>query len=82
MMLGMPEHVELAHQVFTPSPAEISYWLDLDRLATEAAADPSAGPITYGDPNDGEGHIVHGAHVASARAGLRWARDLGLLPPD
>jgi len=79
MMLGMREHVELAHEVFTPTPAEIAYWSDLDRLATEAAADPDAGPITYGDPNDGEGHVVHGAHVASARQNLAWARDLGLL---
>lgn len=80
MMLGMREHVALAHEVFTPSAAEISYWSDLDRLAIEAAADPDAGPITYGDPNDGEGHIVHGAHIASARKNLAWARDLGLVP--
>jgi citrate lyase subunit beta/citryl-CoA lyase len=79
MMLGMREHVALAHEVFTPTAAEIAYWSDLDRLATEAAADPDAGPITYGDANDGEGHIVHGAHVASARKNLAWARDLGLL---
>ncbi len=79
MMLGMREHVALAHEIFTPTAAEIAYWSDLDRLATEAAADPDAGPITYGDPNDGEGHIVHGAHVASARKNLAWARDLGLL---
>jgi len=79
MMLGAREHVELAHQVFTPTAAEVAYWSDLDRLATEAAADPDAGPITYGDPNDGEGHVVHGAHVASARQNLEWARALGLV---
>jgi citrate lyase subunit beta/citryl-CoA lyase len=79
MMLGMREHVALAHEIFTPTAAEIAYWSDLDRLATEAEADPDAGPITYGDPNDGEGHIVHGAHVASARKNLAWARDLGLV---
>ena len=81
MMLGMAEHVELAHRVFTPTADEIAYWSDLDRLAAEAAADPASGPITYGDPNDGEGHIVHGAHVASARKGLQWARELGVAPP-
>jgi citrate lyase subunit beta/citryl-CoA lyase len=79
MMLGMREHVELAHRVFTPSAEEIAYWSDLDRLATEAAADPGSGPITYGDPNDGEGHVVHGAHIGSARKNLVWARELGLL---
>ena len=79
MMLGMREHVAVAHEVFTPSASEIGYWSDLDRLATAAAADPGAGPITYGDPNDGEGHVVHGAHVASARKNLAWARDLGLV---
>jgi citrate lyase subunit beta/citryl-CoA lyase len=79
MMLAMREHVALAHEVFTPSADEIAYWSALDRLATEAAGDPDAGPITYGDPNDGEGHVVHGAHVASARKNLAWARDLGLV---
>ena len=80
MMLGAREHVELAHRVFTPSADEIAYWSDLDRLATAAAADPDAGPVTYGDANDGEGHVVHGAHVESARTNLAWARDLGLVP--
>ena len=80
MMLGMREHVELAHEIFTPSANDIAYWQDLDRLATAAAADPDAGPITYGEANDGEGHVVHGAHVASARKNLAWARDLGLVP--
>ena len=68
------------HEVFTPTAEEIAYWPDLDRLATDAAADPDAGPITYGDANDGEGHVVHVAHVGSARKNLAWARDLGLVP--
>ena len=44
MMLGMREHVALAHEIFTPTAAEIAYWSDLDRLATEAAADPAQNP--------------------------------------
>jgi citrate lyase subunit beta/citryl-CoA lyase len=80
MMLNTAEHVPLVHEVFSPTAAEIAYWAELDRLATEAAADPGAGPILYGDANDGEGHVVHGAHVASARRNLEWARDLGLAP--
>jgi citrate lyase subunit beta/citryl-CoA lyase len=78
MMLNVAEHVELVHEVFSPTADEVRYWTDLDRLATAAAADPGAGPITYGDPNQGEGHVVHGAHIASARKNLAWARALGL----
>lgn len=76
MMLGSPEHVAVVNEIFSPTASEISYWQDLDRLATEAEA---AGPIIYGDPNKGEGHVVHLAHVGSARQNLAWARDLGLL---
>jgi citrate lyase subunit beta / citryl-CoA lyase len=77
MMLGDPVHVPVVHEVFTPTADEISYWQDLDRLAREAEG--HGGPITYGDPNQGEGHVVHIAHVGSARLNLEWARDLGLL---
>ena len=79
MMLGSAAHVPLVNEIFSPTPDEISYWKDLDRLAAEAetrAGDP--GPIIYGDPNRGEGHVVHMAHVGSARQNLAWARDLGL----
>lgn len=77
MMLGHPDHVALVNEVFSPTPAEIAYWSDLDRLAAEAT--DGAGPITYGDPSQGEGHVVHLAHVESARLNLDWARDLGLI---
>jgi citrate lyase subunit beta / citryl-CoA lyase len=78
MMLGDPVYVPLVHEVFSPTAAELAYWQDLDRLATEAERNGS-GPIVYGDPNQGEGHVVHIAHVGSARKNLAWARDLGLL---
>ena len=78
MMLGSPAHVPVVNRIFSPTASEISYWQDLDRLATEAEADGS-GPIIYGDPNQGEGHVVHLAHVGSARHNLVWARDLGLI---
>jgi citrate lyase subunit beta / citryl-CoA lyase len=78
MMLGDPGHIPLVHEVFTPSAAEISYWQDLDRLARDAEAS-GKGPITYGDPGQGEGHVVHIAHVGSARLNLQWARDLGVV---
>jgi len=77
MMLGDPVHVPLVNEMFTPSAAEVAYWKDLDRLATEAEA-TGGGPIIYGDPNQGEGHVVHIAHVGSARKNLEWARGLGM----
>ncbi len=79
MMLGDPVHIPIVHEVFTPTASEIAYWQDLDRLAREAEAS-GAGPITYGDPGQGEGHVVHIAHVGSARLNLQWARDLGVVP--
>jgi citrate lyase subunit beta/citryl-CoA lyase len=78
MMLGHPSLVPVVHEVFTPTADEISYWQDLDRLAREAE-EAGTGPIVYGDPNQGEGHVVHIAHVGSARMNLEWARRLGLV---
>lgn len=77
MMIGDPSLIEIAHEVFTPSEDEIAYWSDLDRLASEAEVHDT-GPITYGDANQGEGHVVHIAHVGSARMNLDWARQLGV----
>jgi citrate lyase subunit beta/citryl-CoA lyase len=78
MLIGDPSQIPIAHEIFSPTAEEISYWQDLDRLATEAEAMDS-GPIVYGDPNKGEGHTVHIAHVGSARMNLDWARHLGLV---
>jgi citrate lyase subunit beta / citryl-CoA lyase len=81
MMISQPDHVPIVHEVFTPTKDEIEYWQDLDRLAAEADQRDS-GPILYGDPNQGEGHVIHIAHVGSARKNLAWARDLGLVDPE
>jgi len=77
-MIGNPRQVQIAHEIFSPTAEEISYWQDLDRLATEAERNGS-GPIIYGDENKGEGHTVHIAHVGSARMNLDWADRLGLV---
>ena len=77
MMIGDPVYVPLVHEIFSPTDEEVAYWKDLDRLATEAEG-KGGGPITYGDANQGEGHVVHIAHVGSARLNLEWARGLGL----
>jgi citrate lyase subunit beta / citryl-CoA lyase len=79
MMIGNAEHVPLVHEIFSPTEEELTYWSDLDRLATEAEK-PGGAPVTYGDPNQGEGHVVHIAHVGSARKNLEWARALGVIP--
>jgi citrate lyase beta subunit len=78
MMIGEPAHVPIVHEIFSPAMEDITYWRDLDRLAAEAEA-RGTGPILYGDANQGEGHVVHIAHVGSARKNLAWARDLGLV---
>jgi citrate lyase subunit beta/citryl-CoA lyase len=78
MMLGEPSHVPIVNEIFSPRPDDLAYWRDLDRLATQAE-EKGTGPILYGDPNGGEGHVVHIAHVGSARQTLQWAHDLGLL---
>jgi citrate lyase subunit beta/citryl-CoA lyase len=78
MLLGAPEHVALVNELFTPTRAEIQYWLELVRLSDEAER-RGGGSVRYGDPDRGEGHVVHGAHVASARQNLEWAAELGAL---
>jgi len=80
MMLGDATHIPVVHEHFTPSAGELAYWRDLDRLAAAAEAS-GEGPIIYGDANQGEGHVVHLAHVGSARQNLEWAAGLGLGPP-
>jgi len=78
MMLGDARLIPVVHEVFTPTAAEVAYWNDLVHLAT-AAEVTGEGPIVYGDPNQGEGHVVHIAHVGSARQNLEWAHALGLV---
>jgi hypothetical protein len=70
--------VPVVHEIFSPTDDELSYWQDLDRLATEAEQNGNQ-QITYGDPLAGEGFVVHIAHVGSARKNLAWAHDLGLV---
>jgi len=76
MMLGNKDHVAIANAAFTPTAEEIAYWQDLDRLATTAERDNER--VVYGDVNQGEGHEIHIAHVATARRLLTWATELGV----
>ena len=76
MMLGNKDHVSLVNAAFTPSSEEVAYWTDLDRLAGDA--ERSNEQVLYGDANQGEGHEIHIAHVATARKLLAWAKELGV----
>ena len=78
MMLGNAAHVPLVHEVFTPTPDEVSYWQELVALADRAAETGSDEAVLHGEENQGEAHVVHLAHVGSARLNLEWARDLGV----
>jgi citrate lyase subunit beta/citryl-CoA lyase len=78
MMIGDPRLVPVVHEIFSPTKDELDYWLRLDRLQTEAER-TGADKILDGDPNMGEAHVVHGAHVESARKNLIWARELGFI---
>jgi citrate lyase subunit beta/citryl-CoA lyase len=78
MMIGDPVHIPIVHEAFTPTAAEIAYWQELDQLAAEAHRTGTR--AVHGDVNQGEGHVVHIAHVGSARQNLEWARGLGLVP--
>lgn len=79
MMTGHKELLKVVHECFTPTKEELTYWTELDELA--AAADKSNGGdrIVHGAANQGEAHIVHQAHVESARKNLAWARELGVI---
>jgi citrate lyase subunit beta / citryl-CoA lyase len=76
MMLGNREHIDIVNAAFTPNATDVSYWQDLDRLATEAEG--SGEQVIYGEANQGEGHEIHIAHVATARRLLTWAQELGV----
>lgn len=76
MMLGNGDHVGMVNAAFTPTPEDVAYWQELDQLAT--AAEQSNAQVIYGDKNQGEGHEIHIAHVATARKLLTWAQELGV----
>jgi citrate lyase subunit beta / citryl-CoA lyase len=76
MMMGNAEHVPIVNAAFTPTTDEVTYWSDIDRLTREAEA--AGGRVVMGEANQGEGHEIHIAHVATARKLLGWARELGV----
>jgi citrate lyase subunit beta/citryl-CoA lyase len=76
MMMGNAEHVPIVNAAFTPTSEEVAYWSEIDRRTREAEAVNER--VVMGDKNQGEGHEIHIAHVATARKLLDWARELGV----
>ena len=76
MMIGNPMLVPVVHECFSPTADELAYWKRLDHLASEA--EKTGSRVVDGNPNQGEAHVVHTAHIGSARKNLDWARELGL----
>jgi hypothetical protein len=56
----------------------VAYWKKLVSLADAAEATGTDDAILDGDANQGEGHVIHLAHVESSRLNLEWAQDLGV----
>ncbi|MDQ2679306.1 MAG: aldolase/citrate lyase family protein, partial [Actinomycetota bacterium] len=73
MLLGPPSHIDIVNEVFSPSAEDLERWRSL--VATVDAAGDSEDRVYFGDPDD-EWHVVHQAHVSSARQGLEWAEAL------
>jgi len=74
--IGRIERKLLAELGHDPTAEEIAYWRDIDRLTREAEIVNER--VLYGERNQGEGHEIHIAHVATARKLLAWAEELGV----
>jgi citrate lyase subunit beta/citryl-CoA lyase len=72
MMCIHPTHIPVIHHVFTPSPDEIAWW----RTVIERMEEAQAGGIGAIAVN---GELLDQAHVLTARQGLAFAQELGLL---
>lgn len=73
---GLAEHVAIMNEAYSPTAEEIAYWRELVTLA-DGAGDGDAA-LQHGSENQGEVHVLHLAHIGSARMGLQWAADLQL----
>lgn len=76
MLLKELSHVPLANEIFSPSKAELEEWLATEQAATEA--EQAGKPAELAGP-DGTVRRVKASYVGAARAGLGWARALGLV---
>jgi citrate lyase subunit beta/citryl-CoA lyase len=76
MMIASSAHIEILHELFTPSEKDVAYWRELDVLATEAQKS-GVGPVVHQRP-EGDEFVVHEADIGSARMNLAWAEALGI----
>jgi citrate lyase beta subunit len=79
MMIGNPVLLKIVNEVFTPTKDELKYWSELDQLSAAADKKADSDRVVHGQANQGEAHVVHQAHVGSARKNLAWARELGVI---
>jgi citrate lyase subunit beta/citryl-CoA lyase len=75
MMCIHPSHVPVINEVFTPTAAEVAQWQRIIRSMADAT-EQGVGVIDLG------GEIVDHAHVLTARQGLAFASELGIVPAD
>ena len=75
MFISRADHIAICNEVFSPSAEELAQWRSMVKTVDEAG--DSDEPIIFAEPGE-EMHVLHRAHVASARQGLEWAADLGL----
>lgn len=66
--------VPVVHAVFTPADDEIAVWRRMVDAHDKAEAERTRALI--GDASEGEGHVLHGSQVVSARRNLAWAEKL------
>ncbi|MCE2390708.1 MAG: CoA ester lyase [Proteobacteria bacterium] len=72
LMAIHPSHLDVIHQVFTPSGEEIDEWRRVI-AELEAAEGEGRGAIRL------DGRLIDHAHAETARRQLEWARKLGLI---
>jgi len=73
MVVIHPAHVGVVNSAFSPTPAEIEAWgTVITRMQALQAAGVGAATL--------DGRLIDQANIQTAREGLRWASELGLLP--
>ncbi|MGE3618948.1 MAG: CoA ester lyase [Acidimicrobiia bacterium] len=77
MLTKESSHAPVVNEVFSPTPAELEEWQAMDRAAVEA--ERTGEPAELVGP-DGAARRVKSSYLGAARAGLQWARALGLVP--
>jgi citrate lyase subunit beta/citryl-CoA lyase len=75
MLTKESSHAPIVNEVFSPSDEEIEQWQAMDRAARDAEGSDQPAMLTM---PDGTSTRVKSSYLGAARAGLEWARALGL----